>query len=154
VVHLGIKGAPPVPWHWVYVPDREVSFYRVGISSHYAPDAAPDGHYLLSAEIAHAPWRPLDQRTVIDRVIRDLMRLKLLRHEDDIIFQLPITLRYGYPIYDRHYTGATTMIGDYLRGCGITPIGRFGSWRYLSIEQTLLDGQRAAASILHDTLSR
>ncbi|MBI3319397.1 MAG: FAD-dependent oxidoreductase [Candidatus Omnitrophica bacterium] len=145
VVHLGIRGAPPVPWHWVYVPDREVSFYRVGIPSHYAPDAAPDGHYLLSAEIAHAPWRPLDQRAVIGQVIRDLIRLKLLRHEDDIVFQLPITLRYGYPIYDRHYAGATTMIGDYLRGCGIMPIGRFGSWRYLSIEQTLLDGQQAVA---------
>lgn len=147
VVHLGVRGDPPLPWHWVYVPEEDVSCYRVSIPSHYAPDAAPPGHYLVSAEISHAPWRALDQRTIVDRVIRDLVRLGFLRRERDLVVRLRRNLRYGYPIYDRHYAEATALINTHLKDCGIMPIGRFGSWRYLSMEQTLLDGQQAAQAI-------
>ena len=147
VAHVGVKGTPPLPWHWVYTPDEEALCYRVGIPSHYAPDAAPDGHYLLCAEIAHAPWRPLDRQVLMPRVIRDLTRLGMLRREQDVVLQTVTDLRYGYPIYDQHYASATTLIRSYLTRCGILPIGRFGSWRYLSMEQTFLDGQRAAQAL-------
>lgn len=147
VVHLGVKGQAPAPWHWVYVPGDEAVFYRVGLPSHYVPDAAPAGHYILSAEIAHAPWRALDEREVTARAIADVRRMGLLPPGREIVTQTLVDLRYGYPIYDRHYAGATRIIRDYLRGCGIIPIGRFGSWRYLSMEQTLMDGQHVAQGV-------
>jgi protoporphyrinogen oxidase len=147
VVHLGIKGPPPAPWHWVYVADPEVIFYRVGIPSHYDPDAAPAGHHLLSAEISHAPWRRIDEKTLVPLTIKGLRRLGLVRSTSDLVMERPVRLTYGYPIYDGRYAWATTRLRDYLRQHGIVPIGRFGSWRYLSVEQTILDGQRAAQTI-------
>ena len=39
---------------------------------------------------------------------------------------------------------ATALIRRYLQQQGIVAMGRFGSWRYLSMEQTFLDGQHAA----------
>lgn len=144
VVHLGVRGAAAVPWHWVYVPDPDIVFYRVGIPSHYAPDAAPDGCHILSAEIAYSAWRPLERHTLIPRVLEGLKRLRLLRPEADVLATECVELRYGYPIYDHAYAWATAVIHDYLNGQGIVPVGRFGSWRYLSVEQTIQDGQRAA----------
>ena len=149
VLHLGIQGTPPVPWHWIYVPGSEIACYRVGIPSHYAPDAAPPGHYILSVEISHAPWRVIDPRSITAQTIRDLVRMGLVRHEREIAAKTLLNLRYGYPIYDHHYRQATTTVREHLERHGVHVMGRFGSWRYLSMEQTLLDGQRVAQSVLN-----
>lgn len=147
VVHLGVKGPAPAPWHWAYVSEPDTVFYRVGIPSHYALDAAPLDHHLLSMEISYASWKPLDRQGLMPRTLRDLERLGLLRTPEDVVMRLPLELRYGYPIYDRQYQGATTLLRDYLLQQGIVLIGRFGSWRYLSVEETILDGQQAAARV-------
>ena len=149
VVHLGVRGPAAVALDWVYVPDETVSFYRVGFPSRYAPDAAPEGCHIISAEISHSPWRAIDQTTLVPRVIAELRKLKLLRPDAEILTQVSLELRYGYPIYDHQYSSATTVIRDYLKQQGIVPLGRFGSWRYLSMEDTLLDGQRAAMQVTH-----
>jgi UDP-galactopyranose mutase len=153
VVHLGVEGPPPAAWHWAYVPDPDVIFYRIGLPSHYAPDAAPAGCHILSAEVAHSRWRPLDRATLLPRVLGDLMRLGLLRSLEDVRVQLPLELRYGYPVYDRQYAWATQRLRAYLSAQGIRLIGRFGTWRYLSVEQTLEDGQAAARALRPEALS-
>jgi UDP-galactopyranose mutase len=147
VVHLGVRGPAAVPWHWVYVPDPDLVFYRVGLPSHYAPDAAPEGCHILSAEIAYSAWRPLARETLIPRVVEGLKRLRLLRPEADVLVAKCVDLRYGYPIYDHAYACATETIHDYLAQHDIVPLGRFGSWRYLSVEQTLRDAERAALDV-------
>ena len=147
VVHLGVRGAAPVPWHWVYVPEDAFLFYRVGIPSHYAPDAAPEGCHAISAEISCSAWRNLEQAHLVPRVIENLLTLGLLRAPEDVIAQRPLILRYGYPIYDHNYVWATGLIRSYLREQGIEVMGRFGSWQYLSMEATLLSGQRAAQQL-------
>ena len=151
VVHLGVRGQPAVPWHWCYYPDPDVIFYRVGIPSHYSSDAAPQGHHILSVEIAHSSWKPLDSKTLVPRTIGELVQLGILKRPRDISVVHPVELRYGYPVYDRNYQWATTHLRRYLRKQGITPLGRFGSWRYLSMEETLLDGQGAAQAIADTT---
>lgn len=148
VLHVGVKGSAPVSWHWAYVPDPQVAFYRVGIPSHYAPDAAPTGHHVLSAEVSHLPWRAFDQHALVTQALQDLNRIGLLPDQRAVVVQQPIELRYGYPLYDRNYDWATSRIRSYLNRHGILLIGRFGSWRYLSMEQALLDGQRAASQIV------
>ncbi len=150
VVHLGLNTPARVPWHWAYVPDPEMAFYRVGIPSHYAPDAAPEGCSIVSAEISYAPWRPLERAHLMPRVITELRRLGIVGEESDVVVRKIVELPYGYPIYDRQYGWATTRLYEYLGTQAITPFGRFGSWRYLSVEQTLLDGHRAAAAIAGD----
>lgn len=151
VVHLGVRGKPKVPWHWAYMPDPELPFYRVGFPASYAQDAAPEGHHIISAEISHTPWSHLDREELVPRVIAGLQQLGLLRAEEDIVVRHPIELRYGYPIYDRNYAWATTLLREYLLEQGVRLIGRFGSWRYLSMEQTMLDGQQAAARVALDS---
>ena len=101
----------------------------------------------MSVEISHSAWQPLDRRSLVACVLRDLARLGLLRAPDDVVVQHLLELRYGYPIYDRHYAWATALIRRYLSEQGIHLIGRFGSWRYLSMEATLLESRRAAATV-------
>jgi len=56
-------------------------------------------------------------------------------------------IKYGYPIYDRPYRAARQKILKFLRGNGVIPCGRYGSWTYMSMEDAIWDGKKAAESL-------
>jgi len=82
----------------------------------------------------------------LGETVRACLRSVGLLHEDSVIeVEHPVRIRYGYPIYDHAYAQATGTIHEFLRRHGLAPAGRFGRWAYLSLEDSLLDGMRAAA---------
>jgi protoporphyrinogen oxidase len=56
-------------------------------------------------------------------------------------------IKYGYPIYDSQYNRARGDIINELNRHNIIACGRYGSWRYFSMENAILDGRRAASLI-------
>src|SRR5690606_36978575 len=70
-VELGVRGAPQVPFHWVYLPEPQFPFYRVGSPSQVNPALAPEGHTSYSVEFSHlGPDDEADRR--IDQAIDGL----------------------------------------------------------------------------------
>ncbi len=53
-IALGVEGAAPSPEHWLYFPDREIPFYRVGFPSNHGR-LAPDGCHTVSVEVSLDP---------------------------------------------------------------------------------------------------
>lgn len=58
-------------------------------------------------------------------------------------------IKYGYPIYDYNYQYSREGILGYLKDNDILACGRYGSWRYLSMEGAILDGKETAEKLLH-----
>jgi protoporphyrinogen oxidase len=67
-----------------------------------------------------------------------------LTPKDKICAQDTNDIKYGYPIYDKNYVSAREKILKYLRGQNVITCGRYGSWRYFSMEDTILDGKEVA----------
>jgi protoporphyrinogen oxidase len=57
-------------------------------------------------------------------------------------------IKYGYPIYDSNYSKSRGEILEFLAQNNIMPCGRYGSWRYLSMEDAILDGRDVARRAL------
>lgn len=74
----------------------------------------------------------------------DLLKTGILGDKDQICAQDINEIHYGYPIYDLRYNRARSEITQYLTARDILPCGRYGSWRYFSMEDALLDGRRVA----------
>ncbi|MBI4341284.1 MAG: FAD-dependent oxidoreductase [Candidatus Omnitrophica bacterium] len=145
VLHLGVRDDAIPAFDWAYFPEPDVPFFRVGCPSRYAPDSAPAGCRTLSAEVSFSSWKPLpDQAQLIHDIIDALMRVGLLSSPASMEAQTIARITYGYPIYDHAYRDATDTILAFLRHHGIVPAGRFGRWAYLSLEDSLIDGMRAA----------
>ena len=53
-------------------------------------------------------------------------------------------IKYGYPIYDRNYKASREKIVKFLTDRGVMPCGRYGAWKYMSMEDAILDGRRIA----------
>jgi protoporphyrinogen oxidase len=147
-LNLGIDGDIPQKMHWLYFPQKEVSFFRVGFFHNFSCSLAPRGKSSLYVEAAYSKAQPINKVKIITRIKEDLKKTGLLKGSDRICCQQINDIEYGYPVYDLNYNRARNRIIDYLGTGGIIPCGRYGSWRYFSMEDSLLDGRRAADLII------
>jgi len=148
VVNLGVKRAGLHPAHWLYFPEKEFIFYRVGFPSNYG-QVAPPGCSALYAEVALPQGQGWSRRgQIAARVRRDLLAAGILRPDDQVLVEHCQYIRHAYVIFDRDYAAARETIMAYLHKAGIESVGRWGGWEYSAMEDALLAGKAAAERIL------
>jgi protoporphyrinogen oxidase len=130
--------------HWIYFPQKDLCFFRVGFPHNFSSDLAPGERHSLYAEVSYSKRKPINKRKVISRITRDLKKSGLFPAQGKIYVKDINDIEYGYPIYDRHYKTARGKVLGFLSKKGIIPCGRYGSWGYMSMEDAILDGKRAA----------
>lgn len=135
---LGLSRPGPRPRHWVYVPDPEIAFFRVGCSSHACPNMAPPGQASLCVELADRQG-PLD----LQAILRDLVNIGMMQAPQDLKFVHERRIEYAYVHFDGHYQKARRTIFDWLDAQGVRSIGRYGGWTYGSMEDSLEAGKTA-----------
>lgn len=143
-INLGFYGKNLRYRHWVYFPQRSLSFFRVGYPHNFSKSVVPSGGRSLYVEVAYSPLRPIDPRKIFKRVLQDLRKTEILTAKDEICAQDINNIKYGYPIYDRKYRTAREKIIHFLTKHDVIPCGRYGSWKYMSMEDAILDGKQIA----------
>jgi protoporphyrinogen oxidase len=133
--------------HWIYFPQKDRCFFRVGFPHNFSSDLVPTGKGSLYAEVSYSDRKPINKRMVISRITRDLKRAGLLSRKEKICVKDINDIEYGYPIYDRHYKTARGKVLGFLNKKGIIPCGRYGSWGYMSMEDAILDGKRVSGML-------
>jgi len=141
VLNMGIKSDNLTERHWVYYPEESMIFYRVGFPTSFSTDVAPNGRTSIYAEIAYSDTRKLDKSTLVPRAIHDLKKCGIISEESDVEICLPMDIKYGYALYDSNRRHAVQVIKSYLEKFGIYTIGRYGSWKYMSMEDVILEGK-------------
>jgi UDP-galactopyranose mutase len=130
--------------HWVYIPEGKFLFYRVGFPSNFSPESTPKGMSSVTVEIAYRGKKP---GNAVDRSVKGLREMGLIKKGNRIVFQQVIPIPYAYVIYDRNYKKSLDIIHNFLSEKGIYSIGRFGGWQYTSIEDVILEGKKTADKI-------
>jgi protoporphyrinogen oxidase len=141
---LGIARPRLSDAHWVYFPEPEYSFYRIGFPSNLAPGMAPRGCASVWAERSLLPGEPFDEQEVIATTTDDLRRAGILRARDRVVFARVGVLDPAYVLYDRHRARHVPRVLATLREHGIDSTGRFGAWEYSSMEGAMRAGADAA----------
>lgn len=145
VFNLGIKNHVPSDKHWVYFPERKFRYFRIGFYSSFSSSLAPNDHSSVYIEVSFGKSaRRINKQRLKQDIINDLIKRKWINTDSDIVSSNIIEIKYAYPIYDFYYKDAVLNVSEFLSGCDIYPIGRYGSWRYLSMEDAILDGKRTA----------
>ena len=128
--------------HWVYVPEAEYPFYRVGSYSNAVRSMAPKGCASLYVELSER--RPVPRHRLVTQVTRGLVEMGIIEGPDDILFADIKEIPRAYVIFDRHYDAATRLLREWLEEHDIYPRGRFGFWTYNSMEDCILAGRDVA----------
>jgi len=108
---------------------------------------APKGRSSIYAEIAYSDSKKIDKDTMVSRTIHDLKKCGIISEESDVEICLPMDIKYGYALYDSNRLHAVKIIKNYLEKLGIYTIGRYGSWKYMSMEDVILEGKQIAEQI-------
>ncbi len=75
-VRIGFRGSMRKPHQWVYVPDAELPFHRIGFPSNVNPKTCPPGCASISVEYTHPrDGAPLAGADIADQEIAYLDRL-------------------------------------------------------------------------------
>jgi protoporphyrinogen oxidase len=138
-LNLATRRAPPMREHWVYVPEPEIPFFRVGVFSNALAAMAPPGAGALYVELTDR-----DRDPDLPRIYAALQQMGALHGPDDVEFVQVRDIEYAYVVFDEDYDEARSTVLQHLESVGIRSCGRYGSWVYNSMEDSIIQGMEAA----------
>ncbi|MFI5304791.1 MAG: protoporphyrinogen/coproporphyrinogen oxidase [Nitrospiria bacterium] len=148
VVNLGVEKPHVSDKHWVYFPEPQFSFYRVGFPSNLSPFMAPEGTSSLSIEVSALPRETISRKELLQQVKQGLYKTSILSPEDSVAVEDVRTIPHAYVIYNHDYSKIVPELRSNLEERGIYSIGRYGSWEHTSMEDALSQGKRIAQTLL------
>jgi protoporphyrinogen oxidase len=141
---LGVEGPAPSADHWLYFPDPELPFYRVGFPSNHG-DLAPANCHTVSVEMSLDPGEG-DVAGLANAAQRALVAVGLL-DEEVVRVRRTTVLDPAYVVFDHPRKEAVALLRGFLRDRGVTLAGRWAEWKYSAMEDAVLDGMRAARRV-------
>lgn len=148
VVNLGIDRANISDRHWLHFPEKDVCFFRLSYPQNLDPDCVPAGKSAVSVEVAYSDSNPVDNNTIVEQVIKDLIKVGVLRADDTISTQVTYDIPLAYCIYDPYREQAVETIADWLAQYQIITCGRYGLWAYFWSDESIASGLRAGEQAL------
>ena len=142
-LNVATKTPPKSDFHWIYVPEEKYPFYRVGIYTNAVPSMAPPGRGSFYVELSDRR-AGLKVEDVMPDVADAMIETGAIHSRDDVMFAEMKELKYAYVVFDDNYYDAVGTITRWLETHGIYPRGRYGSWIYNSMEDSLMAGREAA----------
>ena len=122
--------------HWVYIPERDKSFYRVG----FYDNIFGTDRMSLYVEIGLPPSAEVDTEGYLKRVLEDLEACKIVEGHQLVSWH-SIVLDPAYVhVHQRGQADADTKRA-WLSKRGAHSVGRYGAWKYCSIEDNILEAR-------------
>jgi protoporphyrinogen oxidase len=144
VVNLGIARPQIAAKHWIHFPEKDKAFFRISFPHNFSAELAPPGTSSVSAEVAYPAGSPPDPAALTQRVIDDLIKVRVLRSDDRIIVKHTHDIPYGYCIFNEARIRALSMIKAWLDEVDIVPGGRYGLWTYFWSDEAIVSGKESA----------
>jgi protoporphyrinogen oxidase len=146
-LNLGFDAPSPQPYHWVYFPEEEFPFYRVGIYSNLSPASVPRGSSAFYVEISHPPSEVPDVEGLSEKSAAALARVGLVPPNARLCRTRAVHIPYAYVIHDRVRRDSLAAASAELERHGILSVGRYGAWEYSAMEDALWHGRQAAERV-------
>ncbi len=132
-------------FHWIYFPQPEIPFFRVGMQSAFSPNLAPKGTTSFYIE---STQKITDLKQAEKAFRKALLQKGIIEKQDKIICSFWRTLSPAYAVYNFKRSTAKRHILQWLKRYNCFCAGRYGLWEYSFMERSLLQGQNLAKQIL------
>ncbi len=139
--------------HWLYFPEKKYSFYRMGFWQNICKNSAPKNYSSIYGETSYIQnkitKKQVDNLTY--KSIEQALNFLNLKKEN-IVTQKILNIDHAYVIYNKWREQNLKKLHNNLNTESIYSIGRYGEWKYSSMQEAFLDGKTAAKNILTDLL--
>lgn len=128
--------------HWAYFPEREYNFYRVGF---YSTILSQD-RLSLYVEIGFSADEPIDVSEQLKASLSGLRKAGIIESHR-LVSSCHIVMDPAYVHVDSSLAQNKVEIMAALEQRGIHSIGRYGDWKYCSIEDSIMDAVRLSKKL-------
>jgi protoporphyrinogen oxidase len=136
--------------HWLYFPDADAPFYRVGFPHAMSGGVCPPGASSLYIEFGLRRDEQVDPEALEKAAVATLVREGLLTASDRIVARDWIRIDPGYVIFDQARQEVMAEVMPRLHALGVSAIGRYGAWTYSYMERAILDGLETADALARE----
>lgn len=143
VFNLGFDRKGPKDVHWIYYPDREVVFYRVG----FYDNIFDTDRLSVYVEIGFAREAVVDVAATRARVLADLEKTGVTKGHR-LVAEHSVVMDPAYVHITQRSMSEHARISHELRQRGVYSVGRYGGWTYCSIEDNVVEARALAASLV------
>jgi len=147
--NLGFSPAQFDDKHWLYIPEKQYSFYRAGFWHNFSKHLARPGCGSLYGELSYLPGTKSERevRKLTEQSITQLCTMLGLTN-NQVVTQKLLHLPHAYVIYDEWRERNLSRLLEHLQDRSIHSIGRYGEWKYSSMQEAILDGKQIATNIV------
>jgi protoporphyrinogen oxidase len=149
--NLGFNKPDIGSWHWIYFPEKQVPFYRLGFWNNISQSCVKHGGSGIYGEVSYLHGTKARMQTDHLTYKSEKETLKFLGlTRGDIIAQKRLHMPYAYVIYDLWREKNLPKIFDTLAQVSVFSVGRFGGWNYSSMQEAFIDGALVADRVLRE----
>lgn len=145
-INLGIEREKLTDKHWIYFPEKKYPFYRLGFYHNFASSMTPKKCSSVYAEFSYIK-KINNKHEIITESIKAIKKLFSIT-ENEIINEKIVSISHAYVIYNKWRDTNIVNVLNHLETFDIQSIGRYGAWKYASMQEAILDGKKAAEKIL------
>ncbi|MCB9591641.1 MAG: FAD-dependent oxidoreductase [Sandaracinaceae bacterium] len=139
VFNLGFDRKGPEGVHWIYYPQRDLAFYRVG----FYDNIFGTDRMSTYVEIGLRPGAEIDLEATRERVLADLARCGVVDGHELVSWH-SVVLDPAYVHITKQSIADTERLRGALAAHGVHSIGRYGAWTYCSIEDNIVEARALA----------
>jgi len=136
--------------HWLYFPDKDITFNRAVEFSNWSPVMCPPGKTSICFDITSfedsGQWKMSDKE-LVERTIADADKAGYVKKEH-VIDSLVTRVKYAYPFYDLDYREKLDTIVNFLETSQVHLLGRTGIFRYNNSDNSIEMGFELAEKML------
>lgn len=128
--------------HWIYIPDEKINFYRVGFY-----DNILNGDKLsIYVEIGHRSNDDINIEGQLSKALENLREIGIIT-DHKLEAYSKVVMSPAYVHISTESQQIKESYKEYLIGMNIFSIGRYGDWKYCSIEDSLIDAKILSSQI-------
>lgn len=146
--NLGINRPDISDKHWIYFPEEKYPFYRLGFYHNFSKHVTPPNCSSVYGEFSYINK---SEKQIREKLNISLQATKKLLNigEQDIATQKIIHIPHAYVIYDFWREKNLPKVHETLNNMNIYSCGRYGEWKYSSMQEAVLDGKKVVEDIFN-----
>jgi protoporphyrinogen oxidase len=145
VFNLGFDKKGPSEPHWIYYPDRDLSFYRVG----FYDNIFGSDRMSLYVEIGLSADATPDVAAAQRRALADLQKVGVVQ-DHALLAHHHVIMDPAYVHITQRSMAEVARARTLLAASGVHSIGRYGGWTYCSIEDNIVEARELIARLQRD----
>lgn len=151
--NIGVNHPDLSDKHWIYFPEKQYPFYRIGFPHNFAAFMTPPGCSSLYGEFAHFNRSYKKVGATLREAIAATKKLLSIQ-DADIVTEKILYIPHAYVLYTAWREKHLASLLSHLKAESISSVGRYGEWKYASMQEAVLDGKKVAEDIMCQLSSR